>query len=946
MAQSTFVGRTREMAVLRRELDQLHQPGAMGRLVVISADPGVGKTRLLQEAARRARDKRGRPTLVLAGRGSPLTSTIPLAILTEPLAAHFEALPAPERKRLPDWPLTTSGDRRSLPETFAAVRRTLSALGTERPVVLVLDDLHLADTASWDLLAYLGRIPPTGPVLVLAALRVAALTEVPELAGSVGALVRDGAAEEVRLASLRMEDVAELAGAALGPSADDALVNWLYQRASGNALLTVAMLVELAAKPSAPLSRDAVPVGVAERVRQLRSAMPAPTRRALDFAAVLGHPFDAATMTSLIGTDTVDALDALVQDRLLVEHANAYDFVHPLMQEAVYSGLGAARRRELHEQVGRAVSAAPLAVRAYHVGRGGLPGDMAAVALLREAASEAIRVSAPREALAHLSTALSLTPPTDRAERRALLDEIAAQAAVAPDHEAGIAATRELIALDVDDPLARARTHMRLASFLSTGAADVAAAETAATQAVDLVRESGSTVDLAAALNERAWIRGMAGDYTGQLDGCRETLALIGEGEPDGERSGDHGRLVDAATDVVLRTIGPMGGVLALIGDFDGARRCHARGSALAAATGEAGQVAWHAAMASLTETYAGAFQSAARIVDPIVDPAPHTADIATPLRTLINWFLGWWQLGRRDCAAVRELFPVVPSAHMAWSLAMGALFGAAVGAPGSVESWTGPAQRAYGDRDVYYFNALCRWALGCRLWLSGEPAAALSYLRRSHQWLCNTGAVGLEGLLIAELAEALVEVGDIDEAQAIAKRANEVGDQLGTPFAKAQAAYTSALVHAARGHRADARDGFGDATAGYASSAAPFLQARAIEKRAKFATTNDAVAGLTEAARLYASLPAPGCRDRVLARMRAGSTAGRRAAQQVGALTPREREIALLAGRGLPTGEIASRLHLSDRTVETHLGRVYRKLGIDGRSGLARALQRIDGRE
>jgi DNA-binding CsgD family transcriptional regulator len=63
-----------------------------------------------------------------------------------------------------------------------------------------------------------------------------------------------------------------------------------------------------------------------------------------------------------------------------------------------------------------------------------------------------------------------------------------------------------------------------------------------------------------------------------------------------------------------------------------------------------------------------------------------------------------------------------------------------------------------------------------------------------------------------------------------------------------------------------------------------------------------------------------------------------------VGALTARERQIALLASRGLASNDIAARLHLSIRTVETHLGRVYHKLGIEGRRGLADALEAEPG--
>jgi DNA-binding CsgD family transcriptional regulator len=99
-------------------------------------------------------------------------------------------------------------------------------------------------------------------------------------------------------------------------------------------------------------------------------------------------------------------------------------------------------------------------------------------------------------------------------------------------------------------------------------------------------------------------------------------------------------------------------------------------------------------------------------------------------------------------------------------------------------------------------------------------------------------------------------------------------------------------------------------------------------------------VGNLRAAAALYDSLPAPWLRDRALAELRSLGPEGRRAAQRVGALTAREREVATLAARGLPTIQIAARLHVSRRTVESHLDRVYRKLGIDGRRRLAEALE------
>ena len=132
-----------------------------------------------------------------------------------------------------------------------------------------------------------------------------------------------------------------------------------------------------------------------------------------------------------------------------------------------------------------------------------------------------------------------------------------------------------------EDPGALATAKMRLASFLSTGSDDVASAERAAAEAIELLRGTDDAGRLAAALNERAWLLGMAGDFQGQLEGCREALALA-------EEAGE--------SEVVLHTVGAMAGALALLGDFRGADELHPRAMSLARATGDRGQIGWQAA--------------------------------------------------------------------------------------------------------------------------------------------------------------------------------------------------------------------------------------------------------------------------------------------------------------------------------------------------------------
>lgn len=150
-------------------------------------------------------------------------------------------------------------------------------------------------------------------------------------------------------------------------------------------------------------------------------------------------------------------------------------------------------------------------------------------------------------------------------------------------------------------------------------------------------------------------------------------------------------------------------------------------------------------------------------------------------------------------------------------------------------------------------------------------------------------------------------------------------------------ASHAEGILAAARGDRRAAVDALLAAAEGARAIPAPFVAARALERLGTVVPGEASIAHLVEAGRLYASLPAPAFEQRVLARLRTVGPAGRRASQSVGALTVREREIAALARSGLSTKTIAGRLHLSERTVESHLAHVYRKLQIEGRHELGR---------
>src|SRR5947209_4670274 len=165
MRSTPFVGRAAELGRLREELRDAAD-GA--RLVLVTGEAGVGKTRLLGEFQTLARVR----ARCLLGRGSPLGTAIPFSVVVEALESHLRALPvdrlaalcgprlAALRDVLPSVGAALAIERAEAPTrlaTFESFLCLLEALAKERPLALILDDAHRADPSTWELLHYLAR---------------------------------------------------------------------------------------------------------------------------------------------------------------------------------------------------------------------------------------------------------------------------------------------------------------------------------------------------------------------------------------------------------------------------------------------------------------------------------------------------------------------------------------------------------------------------------------------------------------------------------------------------------------------------------------------------------------------------------------------------------------------------------------------------------------------
>jgi ATP/maltotriose-dependent transcriptional regulator MalT len=318
----------------------------------------------------------------------------------------------------------------------------------------VLDDFHWADSASVELLGALLRRPPAAAVLIAVALRPRQTPE--RLAATLERAHRAAALARVELGELTPEEAREL----LGESVDAAGAAVLYEECGGNPfyLEQLARSLERAAgaTPAPELSQTGleVPPAIAASLSEELASLSEDARLVLEGAAVAGDPFEpelAAAAATASEAAAMDAVDELLRVDLIrtTDVPRRFRFRHPLVRRAVYEATAAGWRLGAHERCADAlaVRGATAAARAHHVERSAHEGDVAAVTLLREAGESAARL-APESAARWFGAALRLLPATAPVQERVELLLARAGALSAAGHfTAGHEALLEALAI-------------------------------------------------------------------------------------------------------------------------------------------------------------------------------------------------------------------------------------------------------------------------------------------------------------------------------------------------------------------------------------------------------------------------------------------------------------------------------------------------------------------
>lgn len=440
------------------------------RVVLVSGEPGVGKTRLVTELVKTAHEQ---GALLLWGRCAEELD-VPYQPFAEALRHYVHSVPS---ERLRDELGALGGEMTRLipdlrhlvpdlaepihtePETerhrlFEAVSDLLEAVSATMPIVLVLDDVHWADKPSLLLLRHVLRRPAAMPLLILATYRDTDLDRSHPLSEVLADLRRESGVERLDLQGLDSDEVTAFmehaAGHALEPSGLE-LAAAVHQETQGNPFFIGEMLLHLAEsglivhregrwESDFTLAEVGIPEGIREVVGRRLSRLSEAANTALSIGAVIGAEFDA-DLIAVLGDqqrdDVLDALDEAARASIVREVAGTfgrYAFAHALVRSTLYEELSTNRRVRMHAKVAEAIEAryatdldSHLDALSHHFGEGALAGNPdKAIEYARRAAAKALDDLAFEAAARHLDRALGalelVTSPDPAVRFDVLLD--------------------------------------------------------------------------------------------------------------------------------------------------------------------------------------------------------------------------------------------------------------------------------------------------------------------------------------------------------------------------------------------------------------------------------------------------------------------------------------------------------------------------------------------
>ena len=541
------VGRDREAATLDEQL--LEAIAGRGRAILVSGEAGLGKSALLRRFLDRARTHEVR---VLKGECTEIEARRPFGPFIDAFTGGDLALPPELSQGGPGALPVAEVERYRVHATFA---ERLAEAARERPIVVVIEDLHWADEATNELIPYLARKLRDARVLLLITYRSDELHRLHPLNHVLAELSRGRLAEDIRLKRLTLEEVGDVIRAALqlsrAPTPE--FRQALFDRTEGNPFFVEEILRALVEKGeleyrdgswhrTKSVAELAIPASVRDAVQQRLLGLEPRARKAMQVAAVIGQRFDFEILGTVSGLDEAALLDAIktaIEAQLVREETDSdgnetYAFRHALSREAVLTELLQRERRMLHKAVGEAIekSAARPEERAeelaYHFDEA--RDAVRAYRYHAVAAERSVRMASPAGAIRHLERAIELAPDEDEAELGTLLlrlSDIALSVADTPRALRAVEQARSM-ADERGDRLAAGEAIYRIAVCRWYLGETSLAMETAR-EGVMLLEPFGSSAPLAACYGELARLAMIDHRYEEAIDLGERAAAMARE---------------------------------------------------------------------------------------------------------------------------------------------------------------------------------------------------------------------------------------------------------------------------------------------------------------------------------------------------------------------------------------------------------------------------------
>lgn len=933
-----FVGRTSELAALRERLR-----GAtlgLASITIVEGEPGIGKTRLLDEVLSRAG---ALGVTVLRASGHEMERNRPFGMMVDALGiaasstddgrATVAGLLWGGTALAADVAAALTGRSALQYRALEAVLALVDSCATAAPMVLVMEDLQWADPSTLLTLHTLRSRLPRVPVTVLATRRPSPKSDALEQV--VAGLQSDGGGRIV-LGPLGPDDTDALTASVVGATPGASLQAQLI-RTNGNPFYVIELLRAFADDGAFHLSDGHAEVGGAGLPPDLRltllrrlSYLSSSALEALRMAAVLGTSFDVAHLSIVSAGSAIDLVAPLSEAMaagVLEETGARLAFRHDLLREALYLDLAAPLRASLHLQVGRALAAAGVnaVLVAEHLALGATTGDGQAVAWLHDAARLTMP-QAPGSAVDLLGRALEIAGHQDHARYGLLVDLATASLwsgriteaealcretlAVAGDSASQTALRLGLIqALLAQGKTMAAFTEIQAAIGAAelTGSAsaqlgawvafgqiltnNLVAGAAAAAAAVDRATSANDDLAVCMALSARS----LLASYEHRLvDAIADARAAVDRAHrsPDRTASQLHSHMFLAIA-------------LTEADQFTEAASAIRTGRQLSQDVGSDWNLPFYHWTSAALCFFAGDWDDAIAEAETGLllarEVQSHFGEVG------MNCMLSLISSHRNDLRGARQL------------LARARADLAATG-PQHHSDWVGWLEAKVAER-------------------AGDDGAALVALGRAWESCAGQGLAWDLPILGPDLVRLCRRTGDTDRARSVTVGVEQVASRAVTPSTRGAALWCRGLVD-------DDTDVLVEAVTVLRAGPRPLERSLAAEDAAgalaRAGRTDEAVAFLDEAldgfTRLHAGQDVAranaGLRELGVSRGRAGPRAGR-SQPGWGSLTPTESSVVSLVAEGLANREVADRLYVSHRTVETHLRHVFDKLGVTSRRQL-----------